>query len=208
MRRHSNFFAALALGALLGTGGFWLDWPLEIAALVGAVGFFACYVLLMLRRAAQVTASDLRRHAEVADEGLPLILFLAITAVSVSLTAIVLVLNVPGGSSLALRLLALTAVPLGWAAVHILLGFHYAQLFYRPELGQHKGGLSFPRTQMPEAWDFLYFAFGIAMTAQVSDVVVNQSEMRRVVTLHAITSFFYNTVILALAVNAAVTTTL
>ena len=40
------------------------------------------------------------------------------------------------------------------------------------------------------------------MTAQVSDVVVTTAAMRRAVLLHSLGSFFYNTVILALAVNA------
>ena len=43
------------------------------------------------------------------------------------------------------------------------------------------------------------------MTAQVSDVVVTGTGMRRVVTVHAVASFFTNTVILALTVNAAMT---
>lgn len=42
------------------------------------------------------------------------------------------------------------------------------------------------------------------MTAQVSDVVTRSSAMRRVVMVHAVAAFFYNAVILALAVNAAV----
>ena len=65
------------------------------------------------------------------------------------------------------------------------------------------GGLLFPATQSPEPWDFLYFSFGIGMTAQVSDVQVTTMALRRLVTLHAVGSYFYNAVILALAVNAA-----
>lgn len=41
------------------------------------------------------------------------------------------------------------------------------------------------------------------MTAQVSDVQVTTMALRRLVTLHAVGSYFYNAVILALAVNAA-----
>ena len=42
------------------------------------------------------------------------------------------------------------------------------------------------------------------MCVQVSDVVVTTTRMRREVILHAVLSFVYNTVILALAVNLAV----
>jgi uncharacterized membrane protein len=42
------------------------------------------------------------------------------------------------------------------------------------------------------------------MTAQVSDVTVHASEMRRLVLAHSIVAFLYNTILLALAVNIAV----
>jgi uncharacterized membrane protein len=42
------------------------------------------------------------------------------------------------------------------------------------------------------------------MTAQVSDVQVVSSEMRRMTLAHGVVSFFFNTVIVALAVNVAV----
>jgi len=42
------------------------------------------------------------------------------------------------------------------------------------------------------------------MTAQTSDVEVTTPSMRRIVVLHGIVSFFFNTVILAAAVNIAV----
>jgi uncharacterized membrane protein len=41
------------------------------------------------------------------------------------------------------------------------------------------------------------------MTAQVSDVQVTESHMRRVTLGHGVLSFIFNTVILALAVNIA-----
>ena len=42
------------------------------------------------------------------------------------------------------------------------------------------------------------------MTAQVSDVQVLTIAMRRLTLAHGVASFYYNTVILALAVNLAV----
>ena len=40
------------------------------------------------------------------------------------------------------------------------------------------------------------------MTAQTSDVQIASVRMRKAVLAHSVASFFYNTVILALAVNA------
>jgi uncharacterized membrane protein len=62
----------------------------------------------------------------------------------------------------------------------------------------------FPGTQEPELSDFVYYSFVVGMTAQVSDVQVLTSRMRRTTLVHGVASFFFNTVILALAVNVAV----
>ena len=53
--------------------------------------------------------------------------------------------------------------------------------------------------------DFLYHSFTIGMTAQTSDVAVTTSGMRRLTLYHAGLSFLYNTVLIALAVNAGMT---
>ena len=45
------------------------------------------------------------------------------------------------------------------------------------------------------------------MTAQVSDVEVTTTAMRKVVLWHSVGSYFFNTVILALAVNAGLALT-
>ena len=89
--------------------------------------------------------------------------------------------------------------------LHTLAAFHYANLFYAPAPGGGEArGLDFPGSPEPDPWDFLYFAFVIGMTAQVSDVAVRSTALRRTALAHGVASFFYNTVILALAVNAAI----
>jgi uncharacterized membrane protein len=42
------------------------------------------------------------------------------------------------------------------------------------------------------------------MTAQVSDVLVQTTRMRRAVLFHSVVAFFFNTVLIAMAVNVAV----
>ena len=208
MGRHKRFFIAFGLGSALGAAGLLLPIAIEFRALIGANAFFLIYLALMLRFARTTSAPELRRHAEQADEGVALILILATVSVAVSLGAIAMVLNGPQDGLAWASWVALGSVPLGWAMVHTLLAFHYAHLFYRPEADQPAGGLTFPDTKAPEAWDFLYFSFVIGMTAQVSDVVTSSTPMRQMVLAHSVASFFYNTILLALAVNAAVTAAL
>ena len=61
--------------------------------------------------------------------------------------------------------------------------------------------LKFPEDELPDYRDFAYFSFVIGMTCQVSDMNVTSREMRRLVLLHGILSFGFNTVILALTIN-------
>ena len=171
-----------------------------VRALLWVDTFAVAYLVLMWRLARSTTPADLRAHARDDDEGIVLILVLALVMVLVSLTAIFTVLNqTDGGIGLISGLLTLGAVPLGWGMVHTLIGFHYSFLYYARK---PVGGLKFPGATEPGPGDFLYFAFGIGMTAQVSDVTVTIPELRAVVLQHAVGSFFYNAVILALAVNA------
>jgi uncharacterized membrane protein len=102
--------------------------------------------------------------------------------------------------------LAIASVLLGWLTLHTIAAFHYAHLYYAKAVssrGQDAGGLEFPDTNEPTGWDFLYYSFVVGMTAQVSDVQVLATPMRRLTLAHSVVSFFYNTVILALAVNLA-----
>lgn len=202
LRRHGRFLIAFGLGLCAGLAAWALSVAPVLALLAAADTLFLSYLALTARIVGTTGPEDLRRHAEEEDEGVALILVLAALAVAVSVGAIFLVLN-GEESSLAARLAALVSVPLGWATIHTLTAFHYARLHYRDT--EEGKGFAFPGKVDPDAWDFLYASFTVGMTAQVSDVEITTRPMRRAVLLHGVASFFYNTCILALAVNAAVT---
>ncbi len=134
-RRHGRFVVAFGIGLGVGAASFAVPASLGLHALYGANAFFLSYLILMLRMAAAFKAADLKRRAAVEDEGMGVIIVIALASVGISLAAILLVLNGPESSSLAFRLMGLAALPLGWGMVQVLLAFHYAHLFYRPEAG-------------------------------------------------------------------------
>jgi uncharacterized membrane protein len=88
----------------------------------------------------------------------------------------------------------------------MMAAVHYAHLYWEPGAEPEKPsrGLEFPGTGSPGDWDFVYFAFVIGMTAQTSDVAISSRRIRVFSLLHAIATFFFNTVIVAAAVNVAV----
>jgi uncharacterized membrane protein len=130
-------------------------------------------------------------------------------AATVSLFALGFTLQKPAnepGWDLVLRLLlAGLAVLASWTLTHATFALHYAHYYYgdgpAPGPQDDRGGLAFPGGQLPDFSDFLYFSFVIGMTCQVSDIQVTSRPMRRLTLLHGVLSFFFNTVILALAVN-------
>jgi uncharacterized membrane protein len=88
--------------------------------------------------------------------------------------------------------------------LHAVFGLRYAHKYYGDseiDAKKHAGGLKFPDEVRPDYRDFAYFSYVIGMTCQVSDVAVTSREMRRLVLLHGILSFAFNTVILALTIN-------
>jgi uncharacterized membrane protein len=96
--------------------------------------------------------------------------------------------------------LCLGSVIVAWALTHTSYTLRYAHLYYRDD-AEGEGGLAFPGERKPDDFDFAYFAYTIGMCFQVSDVAISSPQIRRAVLGHAVLSFVYNTVILALALN-------
>lgn len=113
-----------------------------------------------------------------------------------------------GGHFIIYLLLTLLTVIFSWTLVHTVFGLRYAHAFYGdsddPGVQKHAGGLIFPGDRPPDYFDFAYFSFVVGMTCQVSDVQITSRRMRRLTLAHSILSFGFNTIILALVINIAV----
>ena len=182
--------------------------PPPLRSVVAGDVFFAFYLASSALRVIRDTPEELRRHARYEDEGVMVILLLTLAAISLCLVALFALLRLPGQPAPLALALSILSVLLGWGTLHTVAAFRYAHLYYSPDdAGEREpgdaGGLEFPGEQEPDMWDFLYFSFVIGMTAQVSDVPVSNATIRRTTLAHGVTSFFFNTVILALAVNIA-----
>jgi uncharacterized membrane protein len=154
--------------------------------------------------ALQITPKQLDKKADVEDEGIFLVILFALVMIGFCLFAIVTLLHQKQSVDPFAIALAVAGAPLGWAMLHMMMAFHYAYLFYS-EPGKKAGsGLIFPGTPEPGAADFLYYAFVVGMTFQVSDVQVTSTRLRRMTLAHSIVSFFFNTCLIAMAVNAVV----
>jgi uncharacterized membrane protein len=169
-------------------------WDVGAVVLLGLVWFF-------------VVASDpvhTRCRAAAADPGRTAVWILVVLASSASLFAGAGAMRHSGAiapdSRTLLILTSLLAVITAWTLTHTSFTLRYAHLYYRDD-DEGEGGLDFPGDRAPDDFDFAYFAFTVGMCFQVSDVVVKSRQIRRLVLGHALLSFCYNTVILAMALN-------
>ncbi|HWA89632.1 MAG TPA: DUF1345 domain-containing protein [Rhizomicrobium sp.] len=203
LAHHGRFYACAVLGALVFALTGSLDAPVRLLA--GGDSFFLSYIAVMAVVALRITPRALDKKADVEDEGIAIVVLASLVMIGFCCFAIVTLLHQKQAVDPFAIVLAVVGAPLGWAMLHMMMAFHYAYLFYS-EPGKAAGsGLEFPgKTPEPGAAEFLYFSFVVGMTAQVSDVQVTSTRIRRTVLGHGIVSFFFNTVLIAMAVNAVV----
>jgi len=101
----------------------------------------------------------------------------------------------------------IATLALSWLMVNVSFAYRYAHEYYSKANGQEviERGLDFPSEKNPDYLDFVYFAFVLGMTFQVSDTDITSKKFRRLATLHGLIGFLFNTTILALSVNIAAT---
>ncbi len=204
VRHHARFYAAATVGALSWMVAGSLAGALRL--LIAGDAFFVIYLTLTALLALGGTPADMRKRAAYEDEGGFIIVVMTVIASAISLGAIFTLVSREETASLQL-VLAVASIPLGWVTLHTVMAFHYAHLYYTPTGSGAKrgdcGGLEFPGEREPHTWDFLYHAFVVGMTCQVSDVPVTTTALRRLTLAHSVVSFFFNTTVIALAVNLA-----
>ena len=202
LRHHLRFYTSLILGAACyHFGGRFLA-PVRIVAAGDAA--FLLYLAMALVAVIQTSATELCERAANEDEGIFLVVVIAVGVMTACFVAIFTIINQERRHEVVPLSLALACAPLGWLTLHTIASFHYANLYYAPLSSGGTAPLEFPGGAKPNAWDFLYYSLVVGMTAQVSDVQVRSTRLRRATMGHGVLSFFFNTVLLAMAVNAAV----
>ena len=205
LHRHVRFFVALISGivAVLVARALGFAAPF----LLGGDVFYLVFLTLVLAMVASMSADEFRIRAKSEDEGIAVVILIILATMLFFFTAVFEALNRKHGIPWVPLVLSGIGAPLGWLVLHTAMAFHYGDVHYFDDprtLADDQGDLEFPGGTQPCPWDFLYFSFVIGMTCQVSDVQVKTTVMRRLVLWHGLVSFFFNTVFIAMAVNAAV----
>ena len=174
-----------------------------IAWNTGVAGFLFSIGIMMKR----TSSIKMRSQTQKEDESRWIMLIVVVAAACTSLLAIVFMLD--GSKNLSQEIiilhivLALLTIFSSWLLIHIMFALHYAYLYYRSDrqLTLQHTSLEFPAEKTPDYADFVYFSLGIGMTSQVADVQITSRLLRRIALIHQVLTFFFNTLILALAIN-------
>lgn len=153
-------------------------------------------------------AADIPKLVNKQDAGRTVTFISILVATLASLLAVVLLFSetktLRGIDLVTHIVLSITSVFCSWWLLHTNFIFKYAHLYYitKPEEpGKNSNGLEFPQTEKPGYWDFTYYSFVIGTTFQVSDVSICSTRIRKIVWLHSLFSFGFNTTIIALTIN-------
>jgi len=206
-RHHPLTMPRAGVGALIGLIAAGLVLPFVtwgVAVIVGwdtaAVAFLASVWPTIARADGAHTARLARREDE--PRGSATVLLLGASVVSLLGVGLVLVLaGRHGGLGRVLLIgVAMLTVVLSWTVVNTVYTLRYADLHY----GSAVGGVAFddPTGSPPPGYrDFAYVAFTIGMTYQVSDTDLRARTIRRAALGHALLSYLFGTVIVAVTIN-------
>ena len=207
-------FRAISFGSAI-AGGLIVAFfaPAWLHGTVRVVAAYDCAALIVLIYDWTIALKDDPLHTGARgaqeDPGRNVMLTVVLASIVAGLASAIVILgkgpNVPAADRVTALSIGIAAVVLGWALIHTTFIFRYAHLFYFDDDndGAATRGLIFPGTTDPDDYDFAYFSFVVGMTFQVSDVQITDPAVRRMVLLHGLISFGYNTAILALVVNLA-----
>jgi uncharacterized membrane protein len=202
---HARLLISIAVGTAVTLGLAMTDWYMATKLLLGWDIGVVLYLALIYQLDSTCGIDEIRRRASEDDEGaLALLILTGLSGLAImgAIIAELGIAKISGQPRSGLGVtLAMSTILVSWAFVHTIFALHYAHEYYG-ERGDHAiGGLTFPGRQSPDYWDFVYFSLVIAMTSQVSDVVITSKVIRRVVTVHGALAFFFNVAVFALTVN-------
>jgi len=159
------------------------------------------YVVWVWAKIAGADADETKRTARAEDASRAAAEAVLIGAGVTGLIAVAFTLAQAGASAAPdrglLTALAIGSVALAWLALHTVWLLRYARMYFSPP----DGGVDF-HGEAPDYADFAYLALTVGMCFQVSDTDLTGKRVRRTALHHALLSYLYGTVIVAVTVNS------
>ena len=187
------------LGAAAFAGSMVLA-PWQVAVLIGwdATGLaYVTWVVLTVRSKDSAATKALATREDGSRAAADALLISAGLANLIGVGAALLkAADLSGGAHVAISGLAGLTVVVSWASVHTVFTLRYAHLYYSAG-----GGMDFHDDDPPDYRDFAYVALTLGMTYQVSDTDLTTKPIRATALRHALISYVFGTVIIAITIN-------
>jgi uncharacterized membrane protein len=202
--RQAAAWQQLAVAAVIGGAAAGFTSPYTFAAAAVLAGWDAAAVIYLALVWTAIGGMDAAVTARIAAREDPSNSVAELVLQSASVIALVAIgfcllrAGQATGSTKAFLIgLGVISVVLSWLTVHTVFMLRYARGYYQ----QPGGGIDFNEARAPAYLDFAYFSFTIGMTFQVSDTNITSTPIRRVALQHALMSYLFGAVILAVAIN-------
>lgn len=200
---HWRLVAGLGAGILGWASSNYFEAPRGSHLLLAWDAAATVYLLTTWSLILRADEAEVRSRAAQEDEGVPVLLLIVLAALVASLGAVIDAMIVAKTAANPVRAFIATSagatLALSWLVLQSVFVVHYAHRNFGD--GKGKQGIQFPGEPPTGYMDFAYLAFSVGATFQVSDNNILTSKLRRLVTAHAATAYFYNTAILALGIN-------
>ena len=189
-----RFLIALAVGIAVALLAPFQDTIPRILVGWNAGGWL--YLILIGIKMAQAEVEGIKREAGIERESRIAVLIIVVLGAVFAMLGLFIERRIIG--------LSIATIFLSWLLIHTVFAIYYAHEFHS-EAGAGTrdgggGGFRFSGNPTP---DYLDFSFVVGTTNQTSDTEITSRAMRRVVTIHGILSFFFNTAVIVLAINLA-----
>jgi uncharacterized membrane protein len=186
----------VVVGGVLSVFTIW-----QAAILIGWDATAVCLMVWIWLAVAKLNADQSKSHASREDPSIRMSELIVLSSGVALLAAVGLVLikagHAVGVNKAYLIALGVLSVALSWALVHTVFTLRYARSFYSAP----DGGIDFNEDDAPTYLDFAYLALTIGMTFQVSDTNLTTKRIRRIALVHAMFSYLFGAVIVALVIN-------
>ena len=171
----------------------------EISVLVGWAVAAGVLMSWVWRISWPLDSAGTKRLAE--EEGRTRVTDTVVLCAAVASLAAVVEALVRSGSGdavgVATVVLGVLVVILSWALVNTVFALKYARRYY----SGGDGGIDFGDDERPAYSDFAYLAFTVGMSFAVPDAQIVDTSIRKVGLGHALLSYLFGTVVIAVAIN-------
>ena len=201
LRRHIHFnlflaafvIASVAVRLLHGQSTWW--GALLIGCDIAAVLFLANMLPLFI----SFSVAELRARSKMTGAGHHGLLMIG--SVVIAIVMVALLSELQDNRTITIALSAATLV-IAWIFANTLFLLHYAQIYYTQVGGKDVRGINFPGNDgEPNAWDFAYFTFTLAIIFSVSDIVITSRRIRRIAMFHGMLAFVFNIFVIGISVG-------